>query len=190
MKITKNFSFYEFGPKGCDKEWVPDNDYQKMLIKNLAENLQILIDKSPVKLSIIVTNGIRSLEDYYRLKKEGYNPSGTSDHFCGTSIPVDPGNGYYKKFGSMYNFSTGAADCIAKGMSQTDFFKHAMKCYRECGARFGQIIHEVDPVKKAEWVHFSGQYETYFSDRIVTWLDKKRFLESLDGGKTYSLALA
>ena len=188
MKITKNFSYWEFGPKGCNKSWVPGNDYQKMLINNLANGLQVLRDTAPAKISISITSGVRTIEDYYRLQGSGYNPSSTSDHFCGNAVPIQPTDSKYKKFGPNYIFSTGAADTIPTGMKVYDYFIHAMKSFVRENVKFGQIIYEKNPKTKAEWVHISGPYSNYFSQGIVTWLDKKPFLKSLDGGKTYTTA--
>lgn len=190
MKITKNFSFHEFGPKGCGKNWVPDNEYQKMLITDLASNLQILIDKAPKKISIIISSGIRVMDDFYRLQGSGYNPSETSDHFFGAAVPIKTTSKKYEKFGPTYNFSVGAADCIPSGMPVIDFFKHAMNCFRGSDVKFGQIIYEKDPVKKVEWVHLSNYYEKYFSNQTVDWLAKTRFMKSVDGGKSYTPASA
>lgn len=192
MKITKNFSYWEFGPNGCPKSWVPDNELQKIMIKNLAENLQTLRNEARSvtrkAVSIRITSGIRTLADYHRLQGMGYHPSPTSDHFCGLAVPIVDSVSKREKYGETYNFSVGAGDCIAHGMSQWDFFKLAMRCHRESKAHFGQIIYERHG--KTEWVHISNPYEKYFSDWITNWLGRKPFLKSLDGGKTYKVATA
>jgi len=195
LKITKNFSFWEFGPKGCGKSWVPDNENQKSMIYILTENIQKLRDKANTlkkssSVAINISSGIRTMADYYRLQGSGYNPSQTSDHFCGTAMPLEVGTDKYKKFGSTYNFSSGAGDCVVVGMPTYDFFKMAMDEFRLTHVKFGQIIYEKDPIKKVDWVHLSGAYENYFSDSIVRWLDKKPFLKSLNGGKSYTVAVA
>jgi len=191
MKITNNFSFWEFGPKGCKRSWVPSNEYQKMMITTLAENIQKLRDganalKKSSNVSIGISSGIRTMADYYRLQGAGYNPSPTSDHFCGMAVPIEAGTAKHVKFGDTYNFASGAADCVVRGMSTYDFFKIAMDQFRLSRAEFGQVIYEKD--EKVEWIHLSNAYENYFSDRIVTWLDKTPFLKSLNGGKTYTVA--
>jgi len=184
VKITKNFSFWEFGPKDCSKSWVPGNEYQKMLITDLAKNLQILRDIAPNKTSISISSGIRTIEDFYRLQNTGYNPSSTSDHFFGAAVPVKDDKRL--KFGDTYNFSVGAADCIPKGISVKSFFKLAMQAFVDSKVKFGQIIYEKSG--KAEWVHLSNSYSNYFSDLVVFWLNKKPFLQSINGGKTYTIA--
>jgi len=186
MKVTNNFSYYEFGPSGCKVTWVPDNEYQKRLIKDLAQNLQVLRDIAKVPIKIM--SGVRSMDDYYRLQGSGYNPSETSDHFCGVAVPIKPTSTKYKKFGSTYNFAVGAGDCIPNGMSVRTFFELAMKAYVDSKVKFGQIIYEKDPVKKVEWVHVSNLYEHYFSSSTVAWLGKTKFMQSVDGGKNYTIA--
>ncbi len=192
MKITKNFSYWEFGPKGCSKSWIPDNAYQRILISNLAENLQKLRDEAKIvaghTVSIHITSGVRTIADYYRLQGAGYHPSPTSDHFCGLAIPIVESSPKRKKFGETYNFSVGASDCVAKGMRQIDFFKLAMRCHRESKAHFGQVIYEKH--KNSEWVHLSNPYEEYFSHWMIDWLGRKPFLKSIDGGKNYKVATA
>lgn len=190
MKITKNFSYWEFGPKGCKKTWVPDNTYQKRLITNLAEILQHLRNEANRvfhrKVSIRITSGVRTMADYYRLQGMGYHPSPTSDHFCGLAVPIIDNPSKRSKFGETYNFAVGAADCVVKGMSQLDFFKLAMQCHIDSKIHCGQIIYEKH--KKSEWVHISNPYEKYFSKWTSEWLGEKPFLKSLDGGKTYKVA--
>lgn len=188
MKITKNFSYWEFGPKGCSTSWVPDNGYQKKLIDSLAHNLQIVRDKSSKKISIHITNGIRTIEDYYRLQGSGYHPSSTSDHFFGSPIPLSPKDKKYQKFGSSYIFSVGAVDCVCKGIPIKDFFEHSMRCYKDWDTNFGQVIYEVRPDTKVEWVHFSNHPDLVFNETICMWIERKPFLKSLDGGKTYTIA--
>jgi len=186
VKVTKNFFYYEFGPSRCAKTWIPDNDYQKEMVANLATNLQIL--RNIIKAPINVTSGARTMTDFYRLQGAGYHPSETSDHFYGVATPIKKGGFKYQKFGPTYNFSTGAADCIPETISVKKFFEIAMRAYVDSKVKFGQIIYEKDPVRKVEWVHFSNCYEHYFSEKTVNWLGKKVFLQSLDGGKTYKTA--
>lgn len=186
MKITNNFSFWEFGPKGCNRRWMPDNEIQKRLITDLAKNLQVLRDKARRGTSIHISSGIRTVYDYYRLQGQGYHPSLTSDHLCGSAVRISSKSSKHAKFGETYNFATGAADCVVRGMSTADFADMAMREFRKGTVRFGQIIYEKS--KKSEWVHLSNAYENYFSPKIVVWLNKTPFLKSLDGGKTYQVA--
>jgi len=194
MKITKNFSFWEFGPKGCDHRWIPEGEYLQILVLDLAHNLQKLRDKANKirkgNVSIHISSGIRTIADHHRLQGAGYHPSQTSDHFYGAAVPLTPGTAKCNKFGANYVFSSGAGDCIPSGISVESFFQLAMKMYRRSEVHFGQIIYEHDPIRKSKWVHLSNSYTNYFSDQIVQWLGKKPFLQSLDGGKSYQVATA
>ena len=111
QKITKNFSFYEFRPKGRPKSWMPTSEFQKRLIVNLAKNLQTVRTALPNGSWIQITSGVRSASDYTRLIKAGYRPSKTSDHNFGNAVQLNTNTAKYKKFGPTYNFSVGAADC-------------------------------------------------------------------------------
>ena len=130
--ITKNFSFYEFRPKGTPKTWVPNSDYQRMLIIELAKNLQVIRNAMPSGAFMEITNGVRLFSDYERLVAAGYRPSKTSDHNCGVAIPIDPNNpDKFKKYGETYNFATGAADTFPHGMGVWDLFKLSFRLVKE-----------------------------------------------------------
>lgn len=191
MKLTKNFSFWEFGPKGCDHRWVPKSEWQQMLIMDLALNLQKLRDAANKirrgHVSLHITSGVRTLADYYRLQGAGYNPSQTSDHFCGIAVPIPKTSHKFNKFGETYNFSSGAADCVPSGISAKSLSHLAMTEFRATRTVFGQVIYEHDPVRKKEWLHVSNAHKNYFSSQVVSWLNKTPFLKSLDGGKSYQV---
>jgi len=185
--ITKNLSFYEFKPKNSPKAWVPNSIYQKMMIINLAENLQIVRDKMPTGSYMKVTSGVRLLSDYSRLKSAGYNPSETSDHNCGVSIPLRKDTDKFKKFGETYNFSIGAADIVPIGMSVLDLFKLSFRLIKEGMCNFGQVIYESNPKNGSEWIHYGNDPADFFSKKIVKLINRQKFLQSLDGGKTYTV---
>lgn len=184
-KITSNFYYYEFRPKARPKTWIPTNDYQRMLMENLAQNLQIVRSAMPENTSLQITSGLRAPADFKRLKKAGYNPSPTSDHNFGNAVPLKINTAKYKKYGPTYNFSVGAADCVSKGMDVIDLFHLAIDLTNNKKCRFGQIIYEKNPATGAEWVHFGGDPGYVFSDEIVKFLNRIQFLESLDGGRNY-----
>ena len=185
QKITKNFSFYEFAPNGAETNWLPDNQYQKMLLMILANNLQIVRSQMPTYSFITISSAVRLKSDFDRLKAEGYNVSETSDHNYGNSVLLTPGTNKYKKFGPTYIFSVGAADCVPTGITPKELFNIAMQLIKSNKCKFGQVIHELDPVTKKEWVHFGGYENYFFSEQMVKFLGKKMFLQSIDGGKTY-----
>lgn len=189
--ITRNFSYYEFRPKGRPKTWKPSNEWRKLLIKNLAKNLQVVRSAMKKGCWMILTSAVRSDADYTRLIKLGYKPSKTSDHNTGLAIRLAAGSRKFKKYGETYNFSVGAGDVVSKGMSVYDLFKLAVKLNKAGKCDFGQIIYEYRPAtkkrRKAEWVHFGGSINSLFSPMVVKFLARTKYMKSLDGGKTYSV---
>jgi hypothetical protein len=184
-KVTQNFSYNEFRPNGSPDTWMPNSDYQKLLIVNLAQNLQVVRSSMPNGCSIAISCGARLQSDFKRLSDLGYHPSETSDHYCANVIPIDPSSSKYKKFGPYYFLSVGAADTVPNGMSIDSYFKLAISLTMQGKCRFGQVIHEIDPVQKKEWVHFSNDYSIFFSPTVVNFLGKTKFMTTTDGGKTY-----
>lgn len=185
--ITKNFSYWEFKPHKAEKTWRPNSEYQKLLITNLAKNLQIVKDNAPSNCVMNITSGVRDISDFFRLKNSGYNPSTTSDHYCGAPIKIKKINPKYIKFGEVYCFSSGAADITPAGISAWDLFKLAFNLINAGACDFGQIIYEKDPKNGSEWTHFSGSYNNLFSDDIVAIIGRQKILKSVDGGKNYSI---
>ena len=186
IKVTPHFYYHEFRPKARPKTWMPTNQYQRMLMENLAQNLQVIRSAMPENSSIQITSGLRAPADYKRLKKNGYNPSTTSDHNFGNAVPLKINTPKFKKYGPTYNFSVGAADCVPTGMSTIDLFHLAIDLTKNNKCRFGQVIYEKNPATGAEWVHFGGDPKFVFSDNIIQFLNRTQFMESLDGGKSYN----
>ncbi len=150
MKLSNNFSLWEFAPKGFPKDWKPTNPYQLFLIKLLATELQIVsdaINNSPIK----ITSGVRTKYDYNRLKKAGYYPSPTSDHYCGT--PVCGETRKAKFFEGIYPFATGAVDIQVPNMKLDEVFNTIVKLQRSGKVSFGQIIYE------GGWIHISNSMD-------------------------------
>jgi len=189
--ITDNFSYYEFRPKGKPKTWKPGSEYRKLLLKNLATNLQVVRSKMPKGSWMVVTSGVRMGSDYSRLKKAGYNPSKTSDHYAGAAIPLHPSHYKYKKFGETYNFAVGAADIVPRNMSVWDLFAMAVRLNKEGLCDFGQIIYEKTPNKNPrkvkEWVHFGGSLDGLFTDKVIRLISRTKYMKTTNGGKNYSV---
>ncbi len=185
--ITKNFSNYEFRPKESPRSWSPDNKYQRILLRILVENLQIIRNEIPPGASMGVTSGVRSLSDFDRLTLSGYKPSKTSDHNFGSSIRLDCNNRKFKTFGSTYNFSIGACDIVPTRISAWDLFKLSFRIVKEGMCNFGQIIYERNPSKGWEWVHYGNDPSEFFSEEIVKMINRQKFMKSIDGGETYSI---
>jgi len=187
QKITENFSYYEFGPKGSDNLWLPSNEYQKTMITLLAINLQAVRSAIPQCTSMRITSGVRLASDYDRLKAAGYNPAETSDHNYGNAVQLDVSSSKYKTFGSTYNFSVGAADVVPSGISAVELFETAVQMTVDKKCNFGQIIHEYDKDKGSEWVHFANDPANFLGPVALRLLNRSKFLESSDGGKQYSV---
>lgn len=166
MKLSPSFSEVEFY-SGI----IPANSFKflEQLCNKILEPIREFLN-----CSIKVTSGYRSIEDYSRLKKAGYHPSETSDHYAGTPIPLASGK--------MYFDSVGAADIIPAIGAEKAFNILLAKTDREKGiinlpigpVIFGQMIFESDSVSK-HWIHISNPSP----------IKRQHVLVSLDGGKSY-----
>ena len=175
IKLTENFMLSEF----CDPKKV--NDYQVELLTVLAKEMQVVRNrlqefKSGMKpVSILITSGVRTKEDYDRLVKKGYNPSKTSDHFCGYQIYGTP--------------TLGAADIRVYNcsMSTKEIALYIKQLVMNYDVNFGQVIYEKNPKTGAEWIHLGNDPELIFSfsTNIASAIKRKKFLMSTDNGKTY-----
>lgn len=173
-KLTNNFKLSEF--VNLKEELT---DYQIALLTNLAEELEYVRErlqqfKSGMKpVCMVVTSGVRTKADVARLKKQGYNPSENSDHLCGIQANGKP--------------TLGAADIqfynCSKTTKQISLMVKEMVINRD--AYFGQVIYEKNPKTGAEWIHFSNDPDQIFSYPISATVERKKFLMSLDNGKTY-----
>lgn len=176
QKLTQDFKLSEFVDL---KEEL--TDYQIALLKMLAQNLQEIRNelqkyKSGMKpVCIVITSGVRTKKDYDRLKKQGYNPSQTSDHFCGYQmVPGRP--------------TLGAADIRVYNCSMT-MKQIALFIKQYCEASgfymFGQVIYEKNPKTGSEWIHLSNDPYLVLNQYIAKTIERKRYLMSTDNGKTY-----
>lgn len=158
--------------------------YQEKLISILANQLQRVRDylNSPdcalfkvnkdKEIGMIVTSGVRTKDDYDRLVLKGYNPSKTSDHFCGYSLNGSP--------------TLGAADIVLTNFNNDYKYLFGKLVWR-CGTyfQFGQIILEYNPATKKYWLHFGNDPELIFYFNTKDMLARKKFLTSNDNGRTY-----
>ena len=176
MKLTDNFALEEF-----TKEKV--TDYQIGLLKVLATQLQKLRDslqeeridpKKPVTIGI--SSGVRTMADYERLKKKGYNPSKTSDHFCGLQLDGKP--------------CIGAADIYVKNcrLSYHDIAQRLILMDQDGVVNVGQVIWEKNPKTGSEWIHIGNDWTYIFeAPEVIEAINKTRrkYLYSPDNGETY-----
>lgn len=170
VKLAKNFSLSEFTKTDV-------TDYQLSLLKILAGELQKVRDflqdfksgKSAV--SIGINSGLRTQADYDRLKKSGYNPSATSDHFCGLQLQGNP--------------TIGAADISVKNCSLPlrEIASKIIDLDMDGVVHFGQVIYETNPKTGSEWIHLGNDCKLIFQESVN--ISRKKYLMSLDNGKTY-----
>ena len=175
MQLTKNFKSEEFGEV--------KNGYQLKLIEILATELQKVRDwvnknckefalNSKKDITMTITSGIRTSEDFMRLKSKGYNPSETSDHLCGISVNGSPTLGAADiRFG---NFNGNYKELYKKLVAAHEFY-----------FTFGQMILEYNPSTKCYWIHFGNDPKLIFMPGTAATIARKRFLISNDNGKSY-----
>ena len=127
--------------------------YSIALLKLLASQLQIVRnglqeyakDKKK-QVSIAINSGVRTQADYNRLKKSGYNPSETSDHFCGLQLKCKP--------------TLGAADFTVSNcsLSLQEIVSMIIDWNKTGHVDFGQIILEYNPKTKSAWIHVGNDW--------------------------------
>lgn len=176
INLSKNFKLSEFTS-------VDQSDYSIALLKLLASQLQIVRNNlqeyakdRKKQVSISISSGVRTQADYDRLKKSGYNPSETSDHFCGLQLKCKP--------------TLGAADITVSNCSLSLHDIASMIIYWniEGYVNFGQIIFEYNPKTKSAWIHVGNDWNSIFASTFLKDfydINRKKYLMSLDNGKTY-----
>lgn len=168
--LTPNFKLSEFTT-------IAVSDYQLSLLQLLANNLQIVRDSlqefavAGKNVSITITSGVRTQADYDRLKAKGYNPSATSDHFCGLQLQSKP--------------TLGAVDIVVNNctLSHRQIAAKIIEWDKAGKVHFGQVIYEYNPANKVNWVHLGNDWKQIFSDKIN--FARAKYLMSLDNGKSY-----
>lgn len=174
MNISPNFTLEEFTMQDHHSLALVQYD----MLQNLAGILEVFRDICGSRIKI--RHGIRTLADYLRLKKQGYNPSDTSDHFFGLPVPVEDTK-KKKKYGAHYTFSVGAADIEFLDMPTNKAFHILLKNQGKFNA--GQLILEKH---ETFWVHVSNPPSLIYSPEICcTLLKREKYLISMNGGKTY-----
>jgi len=183
MYVTKNFKWKEFG-----KYFMEYTAIQKKLILLMAETiLQPLRDY--IGKQMIITSGVRDLEDYFRLEQLGYYPSDTSDHYYATPVyNPDMEDYYYLSTGAVAFWFNGDIeglfyDVLPKVKSsykEKRYYGHI--CLDDKSINIGQWIYEKHG--SSEWIHVSNPANEIFGNRLLTIRGKKYpFLKSTQGGK-------
>lgn len=172
-------SDYKVAPNFSVKEFVKEHrlsEYQFGLVSILASELQKVRDllqefsSNGKNVTVNITSGVRDMADYDRLVRKGYNPSRTSDHFCGLQM------------GSKE--TVGAADVTFGNcrLSTREVFGRIVQWVKEGKVKFGQVIYEKG---RSEWIHLGNALDSIYSNEMVKHMSRKKFLISLDNGKTY-----
>ena len=177
VSLSKNFKLSEFVKTDV-------TDYTLALLKLLASQLQIVrnklqdyaVDKKKA-VSISINSGVRTEEDYKRLIKNGYNPSKTSDHFCGYQLLSKP--------------TLGAADIKVSNCSLKlqEIANMMIEMNKTGDLDVGQVIFEYNPKTKSSWIHVGNDWWRIFEASFIAdnklFETRKKYLMSLDNGKTY-----
>jgi hypothetical protein len=179
MKLSKNFSSEEFTK--IPYEQLPK--LQQLMLQNITNNILQPI-RNEVGKSITVTSGMRTSEDYERLKAKGFFPSESSDHFYGTGFALSDPNKILK-YGKTYFYSVGAADFTVLGMLPKDVFNICYHMVQNGELDIGQLILEYGGVGGSSWIHVSNPQTLIYSLKASDLFKKTKVLTSDDGGKTY-----
>jgi len=187
--LTKNFSYKEFRPYGSLRTWKPKGFHMDYMLKALSFQFQKIRGK--LGHAMIITSGVRNPEvDFKRMKAKGYNPSYTSDHYFNYPVKIPKTNHKFKRYGSVYSLGVGAGDVVFPTTSIYEAFKFIVKMSEKRHVRFGQIIYERYKRKNgtlAEWIHFGNEPTLIFNPLLVKFFPRKRYLTSVNGGKSYQI---
>jgi len=173
------------------KNYFPDWEFQKKGLPKTLNTSQIIMkvnlrDKilNPIrdesKTPCNLTDCYRTMAKYIRLQKK-YNPSQTSDHFWGQSIPT---KGYKRRvYGPYYSYSVGAVDFQANKLESV--FENVLDLIGRKKINPGQIILEYG--KRLPWIHISNPAILIYSRQFIANLamQSNRILISHDNGKSY-----
>ena len=58
---------------------------------------------------------------------------------------------------------------------------------KEGMCNFGQVIYEKNQKTGVEWVHYGNDPAEFFTEEIVKMINRKKFMQSINGGKSYSV---
>jgi hypothetical protein len=142
----------------------------------LANTLQAI--RTAIGKPIVISSGVRSLDDYRRLQAQGLNPSATSDHFFGAEVP--------RANGTLYRLALGAADITCPSMPAVELYNAIAKMRYEGKIKTGQLLLEKN---KTMWVHIANHPDPFLlpSEKAQrTEISLGGMGYSLDNGKTFT----
>lgn len=191
MKLSDNFWFSEFSDRDPGILTV----VQLHMVKHLAENVlqpirDYLSDALDKEVSIKVVSGVRFPSDHNRLKKQGFNPSETSDHLFGNIVKLRSAT-KIRKYGKYYQYSVGAADVIPSCGAKEAWDVLSPHFVRESGlielpnrtVSIGQVILER---RRSFWLHISNPSSLVYTEFVSDmFLKREPFLMSMDNGVSY-----
>lgn len=163
MQLSKNFALKEF----TKIDWAKIPKRGQDMLKAMADMLQIVRDS--LNKPLVVNSAVRDMDDYNRLKKNGYNPSKTSDHF-------------YWNTPDGYLLAVGAADVVCPSMKQTDFYNEVLKLKYAGKIKPGQLLYEKSKPASLGWCHIANN-----TDVFLTADQKKKRSEFSLKGNGYSI---
>lgn len=156
---------------------------QKLMIWNLRDEILNPI-RQEINSRIDIVDCCRGISEYNLLKKKGYKPSKTSDHFFGNIITEAGSNGEI----ITSKYSVGAVDFYCPRKNMDEVFRIAREMAIGLKINPGQVILETG--FRGKWIHISNPKNLVYSDSFIEEmrLMKNRFLISTDNGRTYKVA--
>lgn len=188
MKLSNDFWLQEFTTKGWGELNFADRFMLRSLCQDILQPLRVYLGLEFGKeVALNVTSGMRTLDDFYRIKSQGYCPSPKSDHFFSRCVPVVD-EGVRERFGEYFSFAVGAADVVPGGVKTEEAFECIIDGLRSqrFKIKFGQIIHEFG--RYSGWIHLSNPKGLVYSTNAIESLGFEGdgvVKASPDSGKSY-----
>lgn len=193
MQLTDHFSFSEF----CDRDHHILTPVQLQMVSSLCADIleplrSYLGYRCNREISVKVVSGIRFPSDNNRLKKQGYNPSETSDHLFGNIVKLHSAINI-RKYGKYFQYAVGAVDIIPS-CGAKEAWDILLPLFNKIKGSIvlpdrevfiGQFILEK---RNSYWLHVSNPKTLIYDKFIVeTFLKNEPFLISQDNGITYKV---
>ena len=195
IRLSDHFTFSEFTNRDHHVLTVLQYEMAQRLCVDILEPLRQFAKDTfgLTRCAFKVTSAVRFPSDQNRLRRQGFNPSETSDHLFGHVVKLHSAT-KIQTYGKYFQYSVGAVDILpACGARQlwnalVDYMQRAdNKILLPRGSIIiGQLILE----KRTDyWLHISNPKSLIYSDKVSsTFLKKEPFLISTDNGKTYKVS--
>jgi hypothetical protein len=191
MKLSNHFWYNEFS----DRDHAVLTPVQIHMVSHICNEIlepirsylsEVFLDE--VKMRVV--SGIRFPSDHNRLRKQGFNPSETSDHMYGNIVKLrNPIK--IRRYGKYFQYSVGAVDimpsCGAKEAWDVLLpkFDRDKSCINLINGpiEIGQVILEK---RQSYWLHISNPKNLIYRQFVAeNFLKREPFLMSNNNGKTY-----